>query len=81
MPVVADVNWANVKNCKGGFIVHGICIMTSTDLPNVQIKVDVNDLSGPLFHNKYFMERDHTVMDCVEKQLVIRNRLEFENDC
>ena len=34
-----------------------------------------------MFHNKYFMERDHTVMDCVEEELVIRNKQEYERDC
>ena len=69
------------RYCKGGYIVHNICIVTSSDLSSVQSKVDANNLTGPMFHNKYFMERDHTVMDCMEEQLVIRNRLEYEKDC
>ena len=36
---------------------------------------------GPFFHNKYYMERDRTVMDCMEEQLVSRNRKEYEIDC
>lgn len=36
---------------------------------------------GALFHNKYFMERDHTVMDCIEEELISRNKLEYERDC
>ena len=57
--------------------------MTSADLFRVthNLKVNVNNLKGPMFHNKYFMERDHTVMDCVEEQLVMRNRLEYKKDC
>ena len=46
---------------------------------------DVLRVSGggerALFHNKYFMEVDHTVMDCMEERAVARNRLEFEQDC
>ena len=34
-----------------------------------------------LFHNKYFMELDHTVMDCMEERAVAKNRQEFEADC
>ena len=69
------------RYCKGGYIVHSICIVTCADLSSVQSNVDVNNLTGPMFHNKYFMERDHTAMDCIEEQLVIRNRLEYEQDC
>ena len=55
--------------------------MTSADLSSVHGQVNVKKLRGPMFHNKYFMERDHTVMDCLEEQLVVRNRLEYEKDC
>ena len=33
-----------------------------------------------LFHNKYFTELDHTVMDCMEERAVAKNRQEFEAD-
>ena len=71
------------KYCRSGYIIHGICIMTSADLYTVSrnLKVNPNHLTGPILHNKYFMERDHTVMDCIEEQLVIRNWLEFKSDC
>ena len=36
---------------------------------------------GAMFHNKYYMERDHTVMDCIEEELVSRNKQEYEKDC
>ena len=55
--------------------------MTSADLHRVRSKVNINNLKGPMFHNKYFMEKDHIVMDCMEEELVIRNRLEYEKDC
>ena len=69
------------KYCKGGYIVHGICILTSADLYKVSSKVDAHNLKGPMFHNKYFMEVDHTVMDCMEKELVSRNKQEYIDDC
>ena len=36
---------------------------------------------GPLFHNKYIMDQDHVVMDCMERELVRRNRIEYEEEC
>ena len=33
-----------------------------------------------LFHNKYFTELDHIVMDCMEERAVAKNRQEFEAD-
>jgi len=34
-----------------------------------------------IFFNKYFMEWDHVVMDCMEQQLVEQNMLEYKQDC
>lgn len=72
--------------CKGGNVVHNICIVTSADLWSMRIidsKVNDNDyeLKGPMFHNKYFMKLDHTVMDCLEELLVLRNRIEYDREC
>ena len=84
IPKVADVLWCysnpNAKHCQG-VVVHGITIITSAALSFVQYKVDLGNIQGPFFHNKYYMELDHTVMDCLEEQLVIRNKQEYENDC
>ena len=88
IPIVSEYIWVTGQRkkqpeqyCKSGYIVHNICIMTSADLSSVHRQVNVNKLRGPMFHNKYFMERDHTVMDCLEEQLVVRNKLEYEKDC
>ena len=90
IPTVSEDIWLTRKRktqtkwfCKSEYIIHKICIVTSADLSNAHMhsKVDVNNLQGPMFHNKYFMERDHTVMDCMEEQLVIRNKLEYQQDC
>ena len=88
VPIVSEYIWITGQRktqveqyCKSGYIVHNICIMTSADLSSVHVKVNVKKLRGPMFHNKYFTERDHTVMDCMEEQLVLRNRLEYEKDC
>ncbi len=36
---------------------------------------------GPLFHNKYSLDADHVVMDCMEEELERRNTFEYERDC
>ena len=53
----------------------------SSDLNLIKYQVDPHNIQGPFFHNKYFMEVDHTVMDCMEEQLVIRNKQEYVSDC
>ena len=61
-------------NCLGNVTYHNVCIITASDLSNVR-------RSKSLFHNKYFMEVDHTVMTCMEERIVTRNKLEFREDC
>ena len=36
---------------------------------------------GPLFHNKYSMESDHVIINCMGMELIRRNRLEHEREC
>ena len=68
------LNYANHPPCAGKNV-HDICVVASGDLKMV--------LSGRkvLFQNKYFMEVDHTVMDCMEERLVASNVKEFQSDC
>ena len=63
--------------CKG-ISCHKICIVGSGDLPLIY-RQGVN--GHTFFFNKYFMEMDHVVMDCMEQRLVEQNRREYENDC
>ena len=56
-----------------GTAVHEICILNSAELPRVYYAMKSNNW----FFNKYFMEEDHVVMDCVEEELVRRNKQEF----
>jgi len=87
MPIVDAYAWMNSnyaklhpqKLCKGR-IVHSICILSSGDLPMVYSK-GVNARRPTYFFNKYFMEWDHVVMDCMEQQLVEQNMLEYKQDC
>ena len=80
---VAGAQWCFRKDCQSwckGRWVHSVCIVVSGDLPMVQ---DYQRGSGArnLFHNKYFMELDHTVMDCAEEVLVERNIQEYIDEC
>ena len=36
---------------------------------------------GPVFHNRYLMDQDVVVMDCMEQELVRRNQLEYHHEC
>ena len=63
----------------GGKNVHHICVVSVYELS--AIIRGTKDGKWFLFHNKYFMEMDHVVMDCMEERLVARNRLEYKQDC
>lgn len=67
---------ANHKLCQGT-VVNSICIITAGDLPMVMGTSE----NRTLFHNKYFMNHDHTAMDCLEEMIVKKNKLEYERDC
>ena len=50
--------------------------MSSGDLPMVY-SMGVNADKPTFFFNKYFMEWDHVVMNCMEERLAERNKLEY----
>ncbi len=62
-----------------GSTIHMICIVTHSDLPRIMRETNNGDTS--LFQNKYFMEKNHVVMDCMEEMIVAKNKLEYEEDC
>ena len=66
------------KGLCAGRIVHNICIISCSDLHQVQYGIKN---TASFFYNKYFMEEDHVVMDCVEEKLIERNRKEYIGDC
>ena len=72
-------HWNPPIMCKGR-MVHGICVLSSGDLASIY-SIGVNANKPTFFFNKYFMEWDHVVMDCMEERLVERNKLEYVNDC
>lgn len=80
---VAGSYWSKVNTfqkktkykCQGT-VVHKVCIVGAGDLPAV-----VRDKSRRLFHNKYLMSYDHTVMGCMEERIVAGNRREYQQEC
>lgn len=81
---VARAIWCfDGRQCMEGFYCHGqvlhtVCVVNSADLPAI---VKSSTLNGYLFHNKYFSEMDHTIMDCLEERIVDRNREEYRQEC
>ena len=66
------------KTCSGK-VIHDLCIISSVDLHRVyQSSVVPGQV---LFFNKYFMEDDHVVMDCMEERLIEKNKKEYAQDC
>ena len=62
-----------------GETIHGICVVSAGDLP--RIMDETKNGSTALFQNKYFMELDHVVMDCMEERIVDMNKREYELEC
>jgi len=83
VPVVSKTIWLSSRWAQDhksqlchGWEVHALCVLSCYDLHTI-FKYG----GDSFFFNKYFMERDHTVMDCAEERLVQRNLLEYRNDC
>ena len=72
--------WKKINDTKrcNGKVVHNICIPKIDDLSKIMRETSNGDRA--LFHNKYFMEYDHTLMDCMEEELIVRNKREFAED-
>lgn len=72
-------NAEEVKLPCYGKTVHGICVVNFQDLPRIMEETQFGKTA--LFHNKYFMELDHVIMDCMEERIVAKNKKEFEMEC
>ena len=68
----------NGLQCSGS-IVHDICIVDVGDLLSVLNTTDYGKKA--LFQNKYFMENDHVIMDCMEERIIAKNKFEYDEDC
>ena len=87
LPTVDKYIWMNknhqtrskLESCEGR-MVHFICIVGVGDLDQIY-RWGVQRKPPVFFFNKYFMEDDHVVMDCMEERLLQQNRREYEMDC
>lgn len=68
----------NHKLCVNLKIVHELCIVSASDLPRLK---EASQTGAWWFFNKYFMEYDHIVMNCMEKLLLERNYQQYKIDC
>ena len=74
-----EIRKGSKTHCSGSNI-HRVCIVSSGDLHRLRYTTDPDSVRPPLFHNKYSMAEDHTVMDCMEELLIERNQLEYIRD-
>ena len=65
-----------LERCSG-FKRHAVCIVATGDLHRVY-EIGVNE--DIFFFNKYFMEVDHIIMDCMEEWLAKQNMVEYAQD-
>ena len=87
LPTVDKYIWMNkhtqtrsrLESCEGR-MVHFICIVGVGDLDQIY-RWGVLRKTPVFFFNKYFMEEDHVVMDCLEERLLQQNKREYEMDC
>ena len=84
VPVIDSYIWYHPRKKHQGHYcaknVHFVCILTVGDLPDIY-RLGVYNRRPQFFFNKYFMEDDHVVMDCMEERLVQQNVLEYKQDC
>ncbi len=83
MPLIEQRDWIwqskdiSRGHCAAGKVRHIICIVSAYDLPRLY---KASKSSKYWFHNKYMIDFDYTVMDCMESLLVDRNIDEYKND-
>ena len=79
IPTIDKAIWTKKELCEGR-MVHSVCIVSVGDLKHIY-QWGVNTQPPTFFFNKYFMEDDHVVMDCMEERLLLQNIKEYETDC
>ena len=77
---VVKAVWLGPSVSCAGFDVHGICVLGSGDLPHIELIWKSRSWKY-LFLNKYFMDYDHVIADCMEGRLIHRNIQEYTTDC
>ena len=71
-------HFQNTSRCRESKWHHRICIVSASDLPWLKRGMESGNF---YFMNKYWMEYDHVVMDCMENLLLQKNVNEYGHDC
>ena len=78
MPRFSQRFWGARKNrCLEGYLRHGICIVSASDLPFVKNQMK----RGLWFYNKYLIDYDHVVNDCIQLLLTQNNFNLYQQEC
>ena len=80
--IVAKQYWTwsnNLRSCPGK-VVHYMCILTTPDLPRI-FDAATKHSTTYFFFNKYFMEDDPVIMDCLERRILAQNIKDYNRDC
>jgi hypothetical protein len=80
---MSSIFWRTSKAARKlpcyGRTVHLVCVVNFQDMPRIMRETKFGETA--LFHNKYFMEWDPVIMDCMEERIVAKNKREFELEC
>uniref|UniRef100_A0A1X7U3G0 Uncharacterized protein n=1 Tax=Amphimedon queenslandica TaxID=400682 RepID=A0A1X7U3G0_AMPQE len=68
---------ARKDNCMEEYFRHGICIVSASDLPFIMRQMK----TGLWFYNKYLIDYDHVVNDCIQLLLIQNNFNWYKQDC
>ena len=79
MPRFSRRLWAHgkMKGCAEGYIRHTICIVSAKDLPNVKDEME----HGLWFYNKYLIDYDYVINDCIQLLLLQKNFDMYRQEC
>ncbi|XP_019856216.1 PREDICTED: N-acetyllactosaminide beta-1,6-N-acetylglucosaminyl-transferase-like isoform X3 [Amphimedon queenslandica] len=72
--------WAHMLengDCIDRNIRHNICIVSASDLPFIMKEMK----TGLWFYNKYLIDYDHVVNDCIQLLLIQNNFKRYKQDC
>uniref|UniRef100_A0A1X7U0G5 Uncharacterized protein n=1 Tax=Amphimedon queenslandica TaxID=400682 RepID=A0A1X7U0G5_AMPQE len=78
MPRFSRRFWGARKDkCVEEYFRHGICIVSVSDLPFIMKEMK----TGLWFYNKYLIDYDHVVNDCIQLLLIQNNFKRYKQDC
>ena len=78
MPRFSQRFWVSKKKeCIEGNVRHKICIISASDLPFILNQMK----TGLWFYNKYLIDYDHVVNDCIQLLLIQNNFNLYKQEC